>query len=268
MSRMLTLIDAGWEAIVSLATSGNRRLALARVESLLARRDLPVARAAAARRLAGELCLDADHFEAARRHLRVAAVLEPTARTFYLRGLAYERDPHGCDRKAARAFRRAVRLEPQNPLYRAAYGRATVRCGRLKAGVRDLLAAAEAAPADAAVTRLVVEGLLCGGRLAAARRVLQRCRFLRPADRDLAGLWDRLRFEAARRHQAEQGRTTRHRQDAGFATDGGRVVLPLVRVVADRPPRPPSPDRSEVRRQVLSFPRPYFWGRGVRRADR
>jgi len=249
MSRTLNLIDAGWTSVRSAAAGGRRSDALARVSKLLARPDLPAAVAAEAHRLAGDLLTDAERYSEARRHLRAAAALAPAcARTFYLWGLACERDPHGCDRRAALRFRAASRLEPRNPLYRAAFGRAAVRCDRVKAGVRELLAAAAAAPGDFPVIRVVADGLLEAGRLDAARRVLDRAKFRcrnAAAAGELAALAERVRFESARTGQRE---ATRHRQDAEFARDGGRVVLPFVRVAGG----------GVVRRDVVSRPRPHF----------
>jgi Flp pilus assembly protein TadD len=249
MSRTLALVGAGWESVRSSVAHGRRADALARVTRLLARPDLPAHTAAEAHHLAGELCAEAERYPLARRHLRAAAALGPgCARTAYLLGLAHERDPHGCDRRAAGWFRKAVGLEPGNPTYRAAYGRAAVRCGRVKVGARELLAAAAAAPGDVAAVRVVVDGLLAARKFAAARRVLTKARFLGPANgtvRELAGLDERVRFEQAR---ARQGGATRHRQDAELVRDGGRVVLPFIRVAGG----------GVVRRDGMSAPRPHF----------
>lgn len=260
MSRMLGLIDAGWRSIRSSAEHGRRFDALTSATRLLARPDLPASVAAEAHRLAGELHSEAERYSEARRHLRAAAALGPScAKTFYLWGLAIERDPNGCDRRAALRFKRATELDATNHLYRAAFGRAAVYCGRAKLGVRELLATATAAPGDVSVLRVVVDGLIEAGKLNAARGVLTKARFLRPGDRELVSLGERVRFEAARSEQRkfrEQRQTTRYRQDADFATDGGRVVLPFVRVMADGESK--AGQGGEVRRDVLSLPRPHF----------
>jgi hypothetical protein len=259
---MLTLMDAGWASVRSLAAHGHRPDALARLSRLLARPDLPASVAAEAHRLAGQLLIDAERYPTARRHLSAAAALEPSrAETFHLWGLAHEEDPHGCDHRAALRFRAACRLEPNNARYRAAFGRAAVRCDRLKTGVRELVAAADAAPGDLAVLRVVIDGFLEAGRFDTARRVLTRARFLCPADRELVALVERVRYEMARH---EQGRTTRRRQDADPARDGGRVVLPFVRV--DRTDEAPAAGGT-VRRDVFSMPQPHFPRLRVRRAD-
>ena len=267
MSRMLTLIHAGWSSIRSSVAQGRRTDALARLRRLLARPDVPIPVAADAHRLAGELLTDAEHYTEARRHLRAAAALEPThARTFYLWGLAQERDPHGCDRRTATRFRMASRLEPDNALFRAAFGRAAVRCDRVKTGVRELLAAADAAPGDLAVLRVAIDGLVDADRLRYARRLLNRASFLCrdvARTRELRALEERVRFAAARREQRGERGTTRHRQDAEHARDGGRVVLPFIRIAGTT-----APNGGTVRRDVVSFPRPHFPRLITRKADR
>ena len=275
MSRMLALIGAGWASVRSSATHSRHRAdALARVTRLLARPDLPAPVAAEAHQLAGELLIAAERYTEARRHLRSATTLAPTcARAYYLRGLASERDPHGCDRRAALSFRQAANLEPGNALYRAAFGRAAVRCDRVRLGVRALLAAADAAPGELPVVRIVVEGLTEAGRTTAARKILTKARFLcvgQPAAHELAALGERVRFEAAR---CEQRGTTRHRQDAEHATDGGRVVLPFLRVTNDtleteKQTGTETRTQPVVRRDVVSFPRPHFPRPRAGHADR
>jgi tetratricopeptide (TPR) repeat protein len=268
MSKMLALIHAGWSSIRSSVAQGRRTDALNRLTRLLARPDVPAPAAADAHRLAGELLTDGERYSEARRHLRAAAALEPKyARTYYLWGLAQERDPLGCDRRAALRFRKASTLAPGNALYRAAFGRAAVRCNRVKIGRRELLAAADVAPDDLDVVRVVVDGLLEADRMGTARRLLNKASFLcRDAAqlRELRTLVERVRFASARRDQRGERGTTRNGQDAGIATDGGRVVLPFIRIAVETPNR-----RGEtVRRDVVSIPRPHFPRLRSRKADR
>jgi Flp pilus assembly protein TadD len=259
MSRTLTILHSGWASARALARGGRRAHALAVIEQLLSRPDVPAPIAADARRLAGELELYRERYAAARRHLRAAAALEPThAETHYRLGLAHERDPHGDDRLAAVRFKKASKLEPDNPLYRAAFGRAAVRCDRVKAGVRALLAAADAAPGDTPVLRVVVGGLLEAGKPGAARRVVDRARFLCPANRELDAIREQVRFENARRRQQNE----RSKQDAPFATEGEFVLLPFVRVVGGSG----RAKAGVIRRDRVSMPRPHL--ARLHRADR
>ena len=268
MSRMLTLIQAGWSSIRFSAAQGRRTDALAQLARLLSRQDVPTPIAAAAHRLAGELFTDAEQYTNARRHLRAAAALEPLhARTFYLWALAQERDPHGCDRRAAMRFYKAANLDPTNALFRACFGRAAVRCDRIKRGVLELLRAFDQAAGDITVIRLVVDGLLEADRPGTARRVLNRAAFLcrdTVRVRELRSLNERVQFAIARRDQRGERGTTRHGQDAEFARDGGRVVLPFIRVAAETTAR----NGEQVRRDIISLPRPHFPRLRSRRADR
>jgi Flp pilus assembly protein TadD len=271
MSRTLTLIGAGWESILSSVAHGRRIDVLKRLRTLIARNDLPTEVASEANRLAGELSLEAERFANAKRYLRTAARISPTdAKTFYLLGLAHERDPHGSDILATRMFRKATRLDPKDPNFRVAFGRAAVRTARSKRGVREILEAAALAPGDIGVIRVAVSGLLEAGRFDDAAAVLNRAKFLcyeSAAIREIGNLFQRLRFETARCIQREN---TRQRLDADFATEGGRVVLPFVRIAN---PIEAAEDCSancsrSVRSDVLSIPRPHVPRLRMRRADR
>jgi hypothetical protein len=251
---MLTLTHAGWNAARALARAGRRREALAQLGRLFARPDLTTPLAADARRLAAELELDDTNYAAARRHLRAAAGLEPNhARTQYTLGVAHESDPHGDPRRAAIRFRRASNLEPGNPLYRASFGRAAVRCGKVRLGAKELLEAGDAAilRGVAPVIEIVVDGLLDVCKVTAARRVLAKARFRFPGNRALAGLWNRVRFETARTVQS-----SRETQDATPATDGDYPILPFVRVVGTESRRPGV--RGTIRIDSASRPRPHI----------
>src|SRR5262249_18261988 len=112
MSRMLTFYDAAWASARSAATSGRRADALAFLAPLLS------GAAAAPKRLvlwapglAGRTPAAAERYGKARRPPPAAAKLAPhTAEIHYEIGLAFENDPYGCDRRAARRFLRAVTL--------------------------------------------------------------------------------------------------------------------------------------------------------------
>jgi hypothetical protein len=262
MSRMCTLIHAGWTAARSLARSGRRTAALRQAERLLARPDVPDPVAADAHRLAAEVLIEGSRYKAARRHLRAAAELQQGhSRTYYLAGLAFEQDPEGDDWRAAVRFRKASQLEPGNPTYRAAFGRAAVRCDRIRTGIRELLAAAEMTTAEVGVIRIVVDGLREAGRIEMARRVLLKARFRFPDSTELRGLWDRIRFETARLKQRSERRT----QDARTATDGDPALLPFARLHDSIQ----TPGAGMVRRRDAgSLPRPHLARLRVTSTDR
>jgi hypothetical protein len=273
MSMTLTLIEAGWQSARTLAKRGQTTAALAQLTRLLARPDVPAALAAEAHRLAGELAVGLEKFTAARRHLNAAAALEPThAGTQYAMGRAWEEDPDGCDRRAAICFKKAVALDGTSALYRVAFGRAAARCGKMKLGTREMLAAAEVAGIDLEVVLAAVRGLVEVGKVGAARRVVAKARFLRPGDAELGAAWEWVKFETARLSQRKAGKVvktleeTRYAQDAHFATDGDRVTLPFLRIAETGE----AGERAGgiVRRDAASFPRPHVARLQARNADR
>jgi hypothetical protein len=149
----------------------------------------------------------------------------------------------------------------------------------VKLGTRELLAAVEG-NADCGVVRVVVCGLLEAGRVSAARRVLAAARFRSPGDGELAALWERVKFETARLGQWKRARgerrekaNPRYAQEAQFATEGDRVILPFLRLADDSDPArdgrgTSGPIGGTVRRDAASFPRPHLARLGLRKADR
>lgn len=268
MSRTLTLIRAGWESIRGAAERGRKADALARLASLLARPDVPADILRDGSKLAAELALGTGRFAVARRHLKTALALDATdAGVRFLVGRAWEDDPDGCDRRAAIAYRKAALLDGTNPLYRAHFGRAAARCGKLRLGAREMVAAADLAPENLEVTRVVVRGLLEANRPALARRVLAKARFLNPRAAELTSFAERVKFETARHEQRKAGRAgenTRDAQDAQFARDGDRVLLPFIRIAGGTS----STRDTAVRTDVISFPRPHFDRLRTGKADR
>jgi hypothetical protein len=270
MSRTLALIQTGWDTAVALAEGGRKADALAQLARLLARPDVPADIARQGHRLAGTVALDLGRFAAARKHLRAAAALDTTdARTRYLAGRAWEEDPDGCDRRAALWFRKATLLDGTNPLYRAAFGRAAARCGKVRHGVREMLAAADQEPGAIGVVRVVVSGLLEMGKAGTARRVLAKAQFLRPGCAELAALGERTKFELARvtQRRVKARDNTRYAQDAPLARDGDRVLLPFVRIATGTGAAREVPGGA-VRTDVVSFPRPHLGRLRIGKADR
>lgn len=241
MSRTLTLFDRGWLTAKELAQAGRRDDAVALLGNLLARPGLPATVAAKARRLAGRLLLDAGRFAKARRQLLAAAKLEPgDADTHYRLGVAFETDPHGCDRRAARRFKRAAHLDTTNAKYWAAFARAAARCDRPGTARRAAETAAKLAPSFAPVLAVVAEALREAGQHALAVKLIGRAKFLAPADRAVDRLWDAVRFDAA-------GSAQKERRPKFLAA--GPAVIPF-----DRSGAKPG---AVVRRDVVSRPVPH-----------
>lgn len=200
MSMMLNFFDAAWASARASAASGHRADALAKLNPLLNSPDTPPRLLVLAHRLAARLLAEVGRYAAARNQLRAAIRHDGyDAELRYELGVLFENDPLGCDLRAARQFRRAVQLHPQHPKYMAAFGRALVRLNRVRVGVRNLCSAAIAAPADAKVLKVVVEGLCDAGQLRRAEQIVRLARFRAPADRVFRGLENDLRFALARR---------------------------------------------------------------------
>lgn len=245
MSRMLTFHDAVWASARDCAAAGRRADALAFLAPLLSSADAPPRLVRLAHRLAGRLHAATQNYRMTRKHLLAAAKLDPNcAEVHYELGLAFERDPYGCDQRAARRFRKAVALVPKEPRYAAALGRALVRTNRVRAGVTWLTIAATGAPADPEVMAVVTDGLCDAGRPRLARKLVAKARFLAPADRAFHKLWDDVNYaEAAAR-----------KQKAPPAIGRRPALLPFLQVVRDDRPT----GVGVIRRDLASRPAPHL----------
>jgi Flp pilus assembly protein TadD len=222
---MLTFHDAAWASARDCAANGRRADALAFLAPLLSSDEVPQRLVRLAHRLAGRLHAATQNYRMTRKHLLAAAKLDPTcAEVQYELGLAFERDPYGCDLRAARRFRKAVELDAKQPRYAAALGRALVRTNRVRAGVTWLTIAASGAPADPVILAVVVDGLCDAGRPRLARKLVTKARFLAPADRAILKLLDDVNYAEA---------AARGRKETAAAVGRGPALLPFLQVVRD-----------------------------------
>lgn len=113
-----------------------------------------------------------------------------------------------CDpKRAARHFKRALKLDPKNPTYLSVYGWFAVKHDRPKTGLRSLREAFAIAPSNGKVVTRYVKGLQKLGRVSEARRVLQTSRF-----QNVGSVWfqrlvsDFEFFVLAKKQEAERRR--------------------------------------------------------------
>lgn len=238
MGKTLTLIDAAWASARDRAQAGRKSEARGILVTLLGREDLPTALAAKAHRLAAKLYADGERYAKARKHLKAARTLEPgNADTHYQLAAAYADDAYGCDLRAAKSYRRAVARDGTNALYHAAYGRALVRAAKDRPAVRALREAVELAPTDAKVLAVVVEAYREMNAARLAWDVVCKAKFLAPADKAIAAMWQRAKFDLA-----SEGQSPRMRK-----------VLPFVRLVGT------DGESRAVRRDVGSASAPHVY---------
>lgn len=226
MSRMLSLFDDGLAAAAHLFQTGRTTRAAATLDQVRGGAN-STTDAVKALRAAAAVAVADEKYRRARKLLREAIALAPSdAGLWFEMGRAYEDDPHGCDRKAARRYKKAAQLNANEPKFKAALGRAMVRINEVGSGVRQLCRAADAAPADAEVLGVVAEGLREAGRAELAFQLLSKARFLAPADRGIEHLWSRAKFDML----AQQQKTERGTAPAS---------IPMLRVFNDAPARIP-----------------------------
>ena len=195
MSRTLTYFESGFASATALAECGRYSEARRALRGLRASADLEPAAARRLNTTAAEWAMRAGRFPEARKHWKRALRLAPNdAAGHFALGRAHEADPFGCDRTAVRRYRKAIQLNANLPIYRATLGRALVRVDNVRAGVKILCRAAEAAPSDPEVLEIVSEGLREAGQPEVAFRVMSHARFLAPDDRAIKKLWDRSRY--------------------------------------------------------------------------
>jgi tetratricopeptide (TPR) repeat protein len=225
MSRMLTSICDELERASRLSDSGQHLKARYILLDLSLRAELSPDELFKVRMASAKLAFARERYGEARRHLRIAERLRgDEAEIYYLWGRAYEFDPHGCDRRAARKYRKATILNASEPKYRAALGRALVRISNVRSGVKVLRRAAEAAPTDPEVLEIVREGLQEAEQAELALQILNKARFLAPGNRQVKHLWERARFDATAEIQKN------NRKESKAIRDDRPISIPFIRI--------------------------------------
>ena len=236
MSRQFTGMDAGIVTVSALVARGRWRRATKLLRSLLTWRPMMVSRELQLRKLSAEVSLRMGEFRMARRHCRLALRLDPTAAAFhYLYGRTFMDDPFGCPMRAVRHFRKATKLNAQEPLSRASLGRAMIRVSEIRSGLKVMQAAVEKAPTDPEVLQVVSEGLAEAGRSDIAFNILSKARFLDPTSHVVRELWHRARYDLAAQSQPKTTRkpaprsgTLRLHDGESYRADSGHGPEPHI----------------------------------------
>jgi len=202
MGTTLPVLDAAITDVARLIRSGKSLAALNAVDAVLTWPTLEDDDRLRLLNEAAGLAIRMDRFRRSRAYIRQAIALAPgDAAGYYELGRSFEDDPNGCDAKARRCFRKAVTLNATAPTFRAALGRAMIRNNEFRSGIKVLCKAAEAAPAEADVLSVVLDGLREAGRADLAFCYLTQARFLAPGDRGILQLWNRAKYDVAAEKQ-------------------------------------------------------------------
>src|SRR5260370_10663158 len=143
MGRTLNLLDGLLIKAQALHELGRSRDALPILRRLHARPELPPAARISVHHLLGDIYLNLREFRRARQHLVAAIKLEPeNATTHHCLALAIQRDPEVNAQRAARHYRPAAELAPDNARLLADAGAFAVEMGRTRKGLALLRLAA------------------------------------------------------------------------------------------------------------------------------
>lgn len=218
MSTMLSLTIHDW---TQARTALRPEIARMHLERLVASRDLPCTELALANRLLADHLIRIGKYSAARYRLRAAIELNVNdASSYRLLAQAWEDDPYGCDRRAARMYREATKRDPNSAVAWASLARACVRCHRDQVALKAVRRAVRLAPAEPGILALVVETLREMGKLNRALKLLARARFLNPKAEAIPSLIRSVRYEIVRTGSRAVGVASR-----------SRTILPFVRIV-------------------------------------
>ncbi len=221
MGRTLNLLDHLLRESRRLLDIDQPRRALALLQRLARLTDISLASAADGQRLLGETYLKLSQYRLARRHLRRAIGWQPeSAAAHHLLARAIVADASIDAAKAAKPFRRALELDPNNVRLLTDAGLYFGEMGRWCEALALLQKAVELAPDDLGVLSALVEAMCEAERFEEARRAINVARFRFVGEGRLGRLRDDVEV---RRAQQQQG--------APDFTD----AVPFLRILSDEP---------------------------------
>jgi len=165
-------------------------------------RDLPATVAEEAHARLAELRLEQGEYAQARRHLTSVLFYRPSHAPYYYQlATALHLDVDADAGRAARYYRQAVQLDPDQPRWWTDFGFLLLQTWKLRKGIAALRRAASLAPDSPAVLGRLVEGFCLAGRESEARSLLKAARFRHPRDERFRKLWNDFQFRTAHEEQ-------------------------------------------------------------------
>lgn len=258
MGRMLNLLELVTTRARHLQDIGRTHDALSLLRRHANQPELTTPVAADAQHLMGELCLNLHKHRQARQHCTAALRIQPNdGAIHHLMANAIDRDPEVDARSAARYYRRALELSPNDPTILSDAGLFYVDMGQAEKGIRLLRRAVELSPDDLDALQSLVVALGELDRFDEAREELNKARFRHGRNPRFLKHASDLDFQESRRLQ---------RRAKAEATTGQPVggVLPFLRIVPQERAAKTSA-RGFTRRDEASSSRPHF-GKAARRS--
>jgi tetratricopeptide (TPR) repeat protein len=210
-------------------------------------RDLPVAIAEEAHARLATIFLRLREFKKARRHLTSALFYRPSHAPYYFQfASALHHDPDSDTTRAARYYRQALNLDPDQPRWWCDFGRLLLQIGRAQKGIVALRKALTLDPDNPVVVGKLVEGLCLADRAGEARAILRAARFRNPRDPRFRKLWNDFQF----RQVADEQYTKPAAEEP--------VILPFVRLAVLPEATPPQLPGRIVRLDHGSKPAPHL----------
>ena len=153
--------------------------------------------------LQGEIYLQQNNHEQARRHFRVALTYDgKNAGYHYLMAQAHELDlEKGDPEEAGRHYRESLRFDKNQPECLGDFGLFALNQGDDEEGIQALRRAVELSPDDPEIVGKLIEGLLQLYRIEEARLTLRAARFRNPRHPGFTKLWSDFEFQQLRDEQ-------------------------------------------------------------------
>jgi tetratricopeptide (TPR) repeat protein len=209
-------------------------------------RDQPATIAEETHSRLANISLQLRDFKKARRHLTAVMFFRPSHAPYYYQlATALHYDDEADPSRAARYYRQALRLDPDQPRWWADFGRLLLQLGKARKAVVALRKAASLDSNDPVIVARLVEGLCLADRPAEARRVLRDARFRHPRDARFRKLWNDFQFRQISESQTEPPAAAEP------------VILPFVRRASLPPAAVQMPGRI-VRLDEASKPAPHL----------